>query len=185
MPTKDPGTDKKSLREKLFGQPRPVIDLPRTSLDNMLEALALLGLITPVYYLIKVWPHLPERFPIHFGINGVPDAWGGRGSLLPLLFISLFPYVLLTVLSFFPQTYNYPVEITPDNAERQYRLARGLILWLKFELAWLFGYIQWFTIQVAMGNASGLGIWLTPVVLATVFGTLGVYLWKSFRQRRT
>jgi hypothetical protein len=172
-------------KKNRFGQSRPVIDLQRTSLDNILEALAALGLIAPVYYLIKLWPQLPDRFPTHFGVTGAPDAWGGRESLLPLLIIGLFLYALLTGLSFLPQVYNYPVEITPDNAERQYRLARGLILWMKVELVWLFGYTQWSSIQVALGGASGLGIGFLPVILGVVFGTIGVYLWKAFRQRQT
>lgn len=26
------------------------------------------------------WPGLPERIPLHFGIDGTPDRWGGRSA---------------------------------------------------------------------------------------------------------
>lgn len=183
MSLKNLDPDKNNVRKTLFGETRPVLELPRTGLDNALEVLAAAGLLTPLAYLYKNWASLPARFPTHFGASGLPDAWGGRESLLILLAVSLILYPLLTVLSYFPHIYNYPWRITEENAERQYRLARSLMLWIKVEMLWLFGYIQWSSIQVALGKAAGLGTAFLPITLAVAFGTLAIYIWAAWRGR--
>lgn len=39
------------------------------------------------------WPRLPERIPLHFGVDGTPDRWGPPSAtnwfLLPLLVLAL------------------------------------------------------------------------------------------------
>jgi len=101
-----------------------------------------------------------------------------------LLFLPLggaFLYMLLTVVSRFPHTFNYPCKITQENAEVQYLLARYLLAFLKAEIIWVFVYIQWMTIQVALGKAAGLGLVFLPVFLVLIFGTIAVYFYKSYR----
>lgn len=55
------------------------------------------------------WPRVPERMPVHWGIDGTPDRYGGRieGVLgLPLLALAL--YIGLRVLpQFDPRRANY------------------------------------------------------------------------------
>ena len=43
--------------------------------------LAILILLLPFGYAMYLWPDLPEQIPTHFGIEGKPDAWGGKGSI--------------------------------------------------------------------------------------------------------
>jgi uncharacterized membrane protein len=40
---------------------------------NILLILAMLG------FALWAWPRLPGRIPAHFGIDGRPDAWTGKG----------------------------------------------------------------------------------------------------------
>ena len=45
------------------------------------------------------WPSAPERMPIHWGLDGRPDGWGGRFvALLFLPILATGSYVLLLVL---------------------------------------------------------------------------------------
>jgi len=56
----------------------------------------------PFGFAALLYPGLPERVPTHFGPDGRPDAWGGRGSIFlgptVMAFVSAFVYALLTNL---------------------------------------------------------------------------------------
>ena len=54
----------------------------------------------PWIYLVSIWNSLPERIPIHFGINGTPDKYGQRNEIFlwPAICtaLSILVYLLLT-----------------------------------------------------------------------------------------
>ncbi|WP_370450927.1 DUF1648 domain-containing protein [Olivibacter sp. XZL3] len=62
--------------------------------------------------------------PTHFDVAGNPDDFGGKGALTALPIYATILYLFLTLLSYFPQYFNYLEEITVDNAEFQYRRER-------------------------------------------------------------
>ena len=55
------------------------------------------------------------------------------------------------------------------------RCARVLLAVVKAEIAWLFSYIEWRTIQTALGQVQGLGAAFLPVLLVTMTMTIVVY----------
>lgn len=162
---------------------RPVIHVPRTPLENILEVLAACCLIGFMAVAIWGWLILPAVVPTHFGISGQPDAYGSKGTLLILPVIFLLVYGLLTFLERFPHTYNYPVTITEENAPRQYKRARILLVWLKLEILAAGMILQWNIIQSA-ANRSGSGLlyftFLLPVLL---LATVIIYMIKARRER--
>lgn len=158
---------------------RPILDVPLSSLEKFLEALAVIGILLNIIFIAMFWNELPNKIPTHFGPSGAPDAWGGKGMLLFLTVMNIMLYLLLTIVSRFPHTFNYPVKITTENALKQYYLARNLLLFLKTETVFLFTYILWGTIQVAQGKAEGLGILFLPIFLFIIFATIGVYFYKA------
>lgn len=162
---------------------RPVLELPRSAFENSLEFLAALGILLMFAMLAQYWPSLPERIPSHFGVSGQPDAWSGKSTLLILPVIAAVLYAGLTVLSRYPHLYNYAWPITEANAAAQYRLARQMIIVLKTEIVWIFAYVDWQTIQTALGRARGLGQAFLPIFLVMIFGSLGFYLYKGFQAR--
>src|SRR5581483_10233731 len=107
-----------------YSRNRPILHLPRTPFETLLEVLTLLGVI--MVLAITVWGYiaLPTTIPTHYNIQGAPNAYGSKASLLTLPILTICLAVLLTVLSRFPHRYNYPWPITPENAPRQYALAR-------------------------------------------------------------
>lgn len=52
-------------------------------------------------------------------------------------------YLFLTILNRYPHKFNYPFNITEQNAVAQYRIARLMVQTLKLEVIWIFVYIQW------------------------------------------
>jgi hypothetical protein len=91
----------------------------------------------------------------------------------------LFLYILMTIIEQFPQIYNYPVQITEENAERQYRNAVRLIRVLKTVILIIFSFLSFKTIQTATGNSSGLGKAFLPAFLLITFGVIIFYIVRS------
>ena len=137
----------------------------------------------PIFLILNYWSALPDQVPSHFGISGQPDSWSGKGTLIILPAVSVFLYALLTLVSRIPQYANYIVEITADNAERQYRLARNMISILKAEIIWVFTLINWAAIGVALERCRGLGVMFLPIFLTIIFGTIGIYIYKSIKAK--
>jgi len=133
-----------------------VMKLPLTNYEKVLEFLSGIGVLLLIIIVIGAWKNTPEQIPSHFGPSGRPDAWGGKGSLALLPILGLMIYLLITVVSRFPSAFNYPCKITEENAKVQYQLGRYLLVLLKVEIIWLFIYIEWKTIQVAIGKAERL-----------------------------
>src|SRR5690349_21757430 len=91
---------------------RPRVPLRLGGFDYALEATG--ALLLALFLIVAAgWRELPERVPIHFGVDGNADAWGNRLSSLMLPLIAVVLYGFLTALSRFPHAFNYPVPITP------------------------------------------------------------------------
>jgi uncharacterized membrane protein len=162
----------------------PVMDIPRTRMEIILEVISVLGLLIIGANIALMWPVLPDRVPTHFGASGIPDAWGGKTSLFLLPVITFFMYGLMTMTSRYPQFFNYPWKITEQNIRAQYLNSRQMITSLKAGIICLFTYSNWRTMQVALGKANGLGTVFLIIFLTTVFGILGYYLYKGIKLRK-
>lgn len=160
---------------------RPIIPIPKTKLEWLLDGLSLLALLLPTVYLFMVWADLPTKVPIHFNAAGVPDGWGSKGTSIILPMIGLILYGGLTLLRKVPHHFNYPVTLTEENAEQKYRLSIQMLSWMKFEISFLFGFILWNLVRTAQGHSEGLG-WLMPAALAVIFGTIIYYTVRLTRK---
>jgi uncharacterized membrane protein len=159
---------------------QPQVEYQRSPADWLAETVAVAGLIIALVLPVCYWSLLPERVPSHFGVSGQADAWSARGFVWFLPAVTVFVYLLLTLVSLIPpRYYNYPWRITEENAPRQVRIVRRLLGVLKAELVWLFVYLTWQTIRVALGQISGLGSAFLPVTLVVVFGTVLYYFVRA------
>lgn len=63
------------------------------------EWLPLTAVLLMVAVSLYAWDRVPERLPVHWGIDGEPDRYGGRLEALGVLpLVGLFHYVLALVL---------------------------------------------------------------------------------------
>lgn len=157
------------------------LNMPKSNLEKILEGISILEVIAACTYLAIVWTRIPDKIPTHFDFSGKVDSFGGKGSLFIFLVIMFILYIILTIVSKFPQHYNYVVKITNENAERQYQNAHTLMVWLKVEITSTLLFIEWKNIQVAMSNANGLGLLFLPVFFIVLFGTLGFYISRMLK----
>ena len=149
----------------------------------ILEAAAAAGAISITTILFRYWKVLPETVPRNFDLLGNVSAWGSKSALATVSLTIVFFYLLLTAVGRFPHLFSYPWPITRHNAHVQYRIARSFLLWLKTEIVWMFTFIQWKIVQVALGNATGLGAGFLPIALLIVNGTIVAGVCRAYAAR--
>ncbi len=164
---------------------RPKIKIRLTAPDWATEFIAFFFLIILIAIPLIYYNDLPDKIPVHFNASGQPDGYGTRSTLWILPLTGAFMYLIMTILGAFPNIYNYPVEITPENAVPQYRLATRLIRILKTVILVIFSFISYQTIRTATGAAAGLGKAFLPVFLLLTFGVIIIYIVNSLNNRRT
>lgn len=164
-------------------QARPVLSIPRSTGEVLLEMAAVAGLVLMIGGLAVSWGSIPERVPLHFGVTGEPDRWGSKGEMLLLVPITLALYIGMTVVSRIPHHFNYPWPITETNAREQYRLSRLLLTGLKAIVVWMFTSILWGSVKVALGRNDSLDVFSLPVFLLLIFGWMGLQLARMYRAR--
>jgi len=161
---------------------RPKIKIELEPIDKIIEWVGVLGLIIliglPLYY----YNELPETVPRHFGANGKPDAYSGKGIIWTLPVIGFAMYFGLIWLNKYPHIFNYPQKVTQENAKRLYATGKRMIRTLNTLITWIFAYITYSTIQVALGNQSGLGTWFLPIFMISTLGTTAYLLFGLMKK---
>ncbi|MEG4286581.1 DUF1648 domain-containing protein [Microcoleus sp. A006_D1] len=162
---------------------RPVISLGLSPADLAVELSGAIAILLAVLPIVQFWPVLPDRIPIHFGLGGQPDALGDKIAIWMLPAVAAIIFAVITAVSRYPHTFNYPVRITEQNARRQYLLARSLLVWLKAEICWLFALVVRQQILVALGNAQRVSVELVFGIILLIFATVGVYFVRAYSAR--
>jgi len=158
---------------------------PKTEIEKWCDwlvwaLLLLMGMMTASHY-----RDLPERIPTHFDISGAVDGWGSKKTIWLLPSASVFLVGLLSLANRFPQMFNYPVKITPENAQRQYILARQFLAVLKVSLLVVFTTLQMKLVAMAK-NVSSLfdNTWVFIIFVSLAsFVPIVIYLIFAYRQR--
>ncbi len=157
---------------------RPRIPITPTNADLLLE-ISGIGLISfALGYIGFHYQDLPEIIPVHFNLSGEINGFGGKETLWLLPAAALFIFIGMSALCRYPHIFNYPVEVTKRNVIRQYKLAIGLIRWLKAEIALLFGLIVMETISVANG-ANPVHPGFIAIFIGMIFASIFIYLIKA------
>ncbi|MFO0415115.1 MAG: DUF1648 domain-containing protein [Bacteroidota bacterium] len=131
---------------------RPVVKLPFTAFDSILEIFAFVLLVFSWGYIFYKLPDLPAQIPVHFDLTGKVDRIGSKTDLYWIPVIASVLYIGLSVLNLFPHKFNYLVTITENNALKQYRLATRLIRTLKVLVNMVFGWVITIVIRSANGT---------------------------------
>jgi uncharacterized membrane protein len=131
---------------------------------NLIDALSVVVLILGWSLALSVYPRLPERVPVHFGLRGEADRWGGRWMIF------MIPLVSTAIVALDYWIFEYVSPGSPRPIPPEMRTPLHLLL---LELSVIFTYITWRMSEVAFGRARGLGGWFLPMALIAVFATCG------------
>ena len=156
---------------------------PPSRLQTAFEPLALGGAVACIAIAAWYWRQLPPTIATHFDLSGTPDGWGARAWFLSFALLGPIVYAALTLLARFPHRFNYPVPVTPANAEAQYRLARTFLSSIKATIVLTIAHLLWRTGEVGMGHATGIG-WACGLLLVLVAGIAVGYVVAARRSGR-
>jgi len=131
--------------------------------------------------------YMPETVPVHFNIVGNPDGYGSPDYFFfwtcILAGILLFICVLLSLLRLFPNYFNYPVEITTENAVTQYQIGVDLIYVMKIGIVLTFLFIQIMIIYSSFNGKIGYTFLLVFLPIILMFYYIGSFTRKSLKNK--
>ena len=153
---------------------RPRIKLQLNQTDKILEIVGWISVVGIWALPLINYSILPEIIPIHFNGAGKADEFGNKTHIFVLPIISTLLFIGLTTLNKHPHMFNYPSQITKENAVHQYTNATRMMRVLKLVIVLLFGLIIFKTIENVNGNADGLGTWFLPFTIG-LFISLTIY----------
>ncbi|MCM3086494.1 DUF1648 domain-containing protein [Bhargavaea ginsengi] len=162
---------------------RPKLDIPKTALERILDWAAILVFVSGTGYLIWIWGDLPAEVPAHFNGAGEVDRWESKWTLVMLPIIASLLWIGMTILEKFPEKHNYMAELNEHNIEFQYRNSRMMLNVLKNIVVFVFIYISYQMVQVALGGEDSIGMMFLPIFLVLMFAPMIVFMIRSLRNR--
>ena len=168
----------------MFGK-RPVIHIEPEPYDKLLDRIAFVFLVLQFLIPIVLFSSLDDTIPTRFDSSGEVSSTASRYTVWILPFVGVFLYMMLWYLNKFPHTFNYPVKITPENAEFHYRKSVRMMRYINLVCMVMFAFIVWTTVAVGAGLASGLNTVVMVMLLLLVFAPIAHYLyviWKKTPQ---
>ena len=126
---------------------RPRIKIPLTALDYILEIVAVLSIVGIIILTVIYWINAPEIVPAHYNLAGEVTRYGSKmesiAVFIILAFTNIFTYALITILNKSPHIFNFPVNVTEENAFFLYKTTTRMVRWLKLLCCLLITYIVW------------------------------------------
>jgi hypothetical protein len=108
------------------------------------------------------------------------SGWSKTTMLAVVSGVPLVIYVGATLLSRFPQFMNYPVRITEENADREYRNAASMVRYVKAEVMIIMLFVAWTAIQMGLGNTTSLPSVFVSMCGAILAITIVYYVYEMF-----
>ncbi|WP_296382064.1 DUF1648 domain-containing protein [Winogradskyella sp.] len=159
---------------------RPILKVPFQTIDIVIELASITILILMWIHLIIEYGNLPESVTSHFNGAGQPDDYSNKVILWFLPTLAAVLYIGLFILSRFPHLHNYMVNITEENALKQYRFSTRLLRVINFLCALMFAYINYKIIIGAKNNVSNLGIGFTIIVVGvSILLPIFIYVYQK------
>lgn len=141
-------------------------------------SLVLLGF----YFVWSNFGDLPEQVPVHWDWNGHANRWDTPTQLFMLPGIGLFMYLFMTIMSFFPSKFKYPMKVTDSNRAAVYAMAVRMLQWTKLLSIALTSYISYATVSAALsGGREMISMWPVAIFVAL---TLGISFYTMILQKR-
>lgn len=162
---------------------RPPYIRKSTMSEKITELLILLIVIGMIVYTLLTFSKLPKTVPTHIGATGQVDGYGNKTTLLSMPIIGLVIYIGLSVLQRFPNIFNYPIEVTENNAEALYSLGIKMIRSLKLFVVLIFATESFTFTRLASGKQFSAGIAIITFLIVLMTIMLIYYIVKMSKQR--
>lgn len=146
---------------------RPRIKVPYETIDIIIEFIAITLLILMWGHCLINYVELPDTIATHFNAAGEPDSYGSKHTVWLIPGVATVMYIGLFILNKYPHMHNYMVNITEENAFKNYRFSTRVLRIVNFLCILLLTYISYMIIESAFGKQYNLGTWFIPVVIGS------------------
>lgn len=146
---------------------RPRIKVPFEVIDTIIEFTSITIIILMWCYSVFNFTELPDTIATHFNAVGEPDGYGSKHTIWIIPSITTILYIALFMLNKFPHLHNYMVNITEENAFKNYRFSTRLLRVVNFLCVLLMAYITYMIVESAFGTKLEIGSWFIPVIIGT------------------
>ena len=147
-------------------------------LYRIINILCFVIMIGTIVWLAVIWDRIPDEIPTHFDYAGNPDSYDSKTSIIVLPIFAWLLYGMMVFVELIPGAWNTGVKVTPENSERVYGIIKSMLVLLKLYIVILFTVITIFS-----ALAKSLPVWLLPVELIVIFGTIIVSIVRLYRAR--
>lgn len=158
---------------------RPRIKVPMDVFDIIVKFTSITLILLMWIYTIMLFMELPETIPTHFNSLGEPDYWSSKWTIWLIPLIGSTVYIGLFIINKYPHLHNYMVNITEENALKNYRFSTKVLRIVNFLCILLMAFITYKIIMGAKGEYISLGSWFLPIILGvSIIGpiTLLIYI---------
>lgn len=150
--------------------------MKKQPLDIILEIIGIIAIIVsfvlPAYY----YQDLPESLPRHFGSDGLPDAYGGKGFIWVLPVMGFFLFLIIGLISNIQGIINLPFKTSPEKMEFYQKKYGRMIRILNVAMVCFFALLTNITIQIGLGNNTQLPDYFNFIGLLVFFGIPLIYI---------
>lgn len=162
------------MKFKIKDRPRHII--PLLIVDRVVEGVTVSVLLAITVVFLFRYPSVDDKVAMHYDVMGNIDRMGDKSGVFFFFGILILVYAGMTFVQRFPHSFNYLVEITEENAKRQYTTAVKMIRWLKLMMVILFSFIILKTIYPHdISNEVFIAVIIT-FILATFIQMIGYFI---------
>lgn len=144
---------------------RPKITVPLEGLDIVLDILSATVLILLIAYTVLSYSELPDTIPSHFNIKGEVDGYSNKSMLWLLPAFGVVLFFGLYIMNKFPHLHNYMVNITEENALKNYRFSTRIVRFANLFVMFIFGVIAYSIVETSKGHINTIDSWFLPLVI--------------------
>jgi uncharacterized membrane protein len=162
----------------------------------ILELLPVILLGVTLYITLSNYSSIPERIPIDYNSQGIPEEWTNKNLIFLYLGLSTFLYLLITAINFWlavtknpksliniPQSWK---ESLSDSQTEKLRVVLNRYLFvLKVLIQGLIIYLLHASIEIAMNRMSNIGGLTLTLFIIAIIVTISLMVWRSFNIART
>ncbi len=164
---------------------RPKMTVPYQSADILIELINVALLIGIWLIVIINYNQLPETIPTHFNSSGEADNYGNKAIAWTLPIIATFIFTLIFILNKYPYLHNFNINITEENAIKNYRLSTQIARFANLYSLILIAVITVHTIQIGINKPLNLlnSYFLTFSIITPLIGiAFAFYYQKKINQ---
>src|SRR5690606_19082399 len=150
--------------------------------DVTVEILTIILILASAILIGYYYNQLPDKLPIYFNWSTKDENGIGEKELLWVSPIILgIIGIALFKLNQYRWIFNYPTDIKPENAERNYRMATRMLRALNLIIGFTCFVLTLFSILAAQDKLNGLDRFLFPTLPILLFLPIIYYLIKTYR----